>query len=358
MSEHHATLSPSSFPMLAKCPCYKSGEPGEAAESGSRQHALLAVMLNDAEVIPEDCCGCDETEREQVEWATGYVRRNTGDNRLIEERMSLLDDDFEEVTFGTLDIVEVVNRAQGDRLVVMDYKSGEDHGYLLQMAVYARMAMLRFDKTICEVHEVYGRLKKINKYDMTLTDTNVIFDVIAGVNAANKQPCMNEFCKWCEKQGQCHETTEAIVKVATEYEPDNAVAKLPLSEVTTWHSSDITDPKQMAIVLEVADYLGNWSKTVKAHAKTAALKGMEIPGYFLKETRGNRAFANITSAYNASGLDSDEFLACCTASVPDVEKAMKAKSGLKGKAASDFFDLAMQNIVVRKKSSVQLERTN
>lgn len=356
MSEHHKILSPSSFPMLQRCPCYASGEPGEAALSGTRQHRYLAARLTSAE-IPEDAFGCDATERSQVEWAEDYVRRFIGESRCVEERLTLLGDDFEEITFGTLDVVGLADRAQGERLVVMDYKSGEDHGYVPQMAVYARMAMIRYAKTTCEVHEVYGRYGRASKYDLTLSDTDFILDIIDSVNNPDKQPRLNEFCKWCVKQGECHETTDAIVRVATEYEPDGAVARLPLDDVATWHASQITDPRQMSIVLEVATCLGDWAKSVKEHAKRAAMDGMEIPGYTLKDGKNTRAFASVVDAYHASGLGPDEFLACCSASVPDVEKAMAAKSGHKSekvKAAKEDFEQTMGGVLVRKQNAPSL----
>lgn len=353
MYNHHPTLSPSNFPMLSKCPCFVSGEVGEAAQAGTRQHEFLVELLTGSNgPFPE----LPEEEVAQVEWAAERVRLQTGDGRLVEERLSLVGDDFEEITFGTADIVDVVNRAAGDRLVLMDYKSGEDHGYRPQMAVYARMAMFRFGKSVCEVHELYGRRQFDKQYDMSIADTDFILDIISSVNNPDKQPSMNKFCGWCARQGDCTETSGAIVTVATEYEPDNPAAKLPLSEVATWHASQITDPRQMAIVLDVANYLSNWSDAVKAHARKAAIDGMEIPGYRLKDGRAVRKFVNIADAFNASGLEADEFLGCCTASVPDVEKVLIKKSGLKGKAAKDEFERIMGCVVVKNSGAPTLAK--
>jgi len=355
MREHHSTLSPSSFPMLAKCPCFKAGEPGEAAQSGTRQHKYLETLLKgDAVVSFKDTI---KSEVEQAEWAADFIRLHTGDNRLIEERLSLIDDEFEEITFGTLDVVCMANRAQGDKLVVMDYKSGEDHGYLPQMAVYARMAMIRFAVESCEVYELYGRRQYPKKYDLNISDTDFIFDIIAATKNPEKRPCLNEFCKWCSSQGKCPQTVGAITKVATEYEPGGEIATLPIATVKTWHASQITDPGQMSMVLTVAEYIGKWADTVKAHAKAAALKGMEIPGYILKDGNQKREFTDITEAYNASGLDADEFLACCTASVSQVEKAIARKIGFKtptAKNARDSINSAIGGVIIRKQNTPSL----
>lgn len=357
--EHHPVLPPSSFPMLAECPCYQSGEPGEAAESGTRQHKLLAAMLDDAVVIPEDHFGCTAVEQEQVAWATDYVRLRTSGNREIEKRLSLVGDDFEDVTFGTLDVADLVNRAGGDKLVVMDYKSGEDHGYLSQMAVYARMAMQVYGVAVCEVHEVYGRYRRANHYDLSMADTDFVLDIAARVMAPDKTPTVCRFCGWCRHQGKCAAATEPIAKVAAEYEPEHPVAKLGLGDVVTWHASQITDPRQMSLVLQVAEHVGKWAEAVKAHAREAAMKGMAIPGYVLKPGRRDREFTDISAAYQASGLAPDEFLSCCEASVAKVEKAVAGKAGhtsAAGKAAKEAFDRLMGGLVVFRECAPTLGR--
>lgn len=357
-AEHHSTLSPSSFPMLAKCPCYASGEPGDAALSGSRQHKLLAAMLDPKVDVPEDNFGCSTEECAQVAWAHDYVVVRTSDSRQIEKRFSLIADDFEEITFGTLDVVDVVNRQDGDVLVVMDYKSGEDHGYLPQMAVYARMAMIAFGHARAEVHELYGRRQYAKKYVLNLADTDFILDVIDRVQATDKEPAFCEFCNWCAKSGTCPAATKPVQKVATEYEPENPVALLPLSQVKTWHASEITDPEQMAIVYRVAEHVAKWASAVKAHANEAARNGMRIPGYELKSGNKPRSFGNIEKAYEQSGLSASEFLSCCTASVPDVEKLMASKLGFKtatGKAAKEAFNAAMADVVVVKENAPTLK---
>lgn len=340
MLEHHATLSPSSFPMMERCPCYTSGEAGEAAESGNRQHALLALMLTDGAAIPEDKCGCDETEVGQVEWACAYIQHRTSANREIEKRLSLIGDNFEEITFGTLDVVDVASRATGDTLLVMDYKSGEDHNYLAQMAVYARMAMITYGKQRCEIHEVYGRKKFANSYTLNFKDTDFIFDIISSVQSEEKKPAMNEFCAWCEKHGTCKAATEPIVQVATEYEPENAVAAIPFATITNWHSSQITDPNQMSMVLQIAEHVGKWADAVKADARKAALAGMEIPGYYLKQGGGKRIIPDLNLAFEVSGLSVKDFLECCSGAIGKLEKAMAKKQGHKShtsKAAKDDF---------------------
>ncbi len=355
---HHPTLSPSKFPMLARCPCFVSGEVGEAAQAGTRQHELLAALLENKTGI-DAAFGCNAEEIAQVEWAAERVRIQTGNSRLIEERLSLVGDEFEEITFGTADVVDLVNRAAGDRLVLIDYKSGEDHGYLPQMAVYARMAMLRFGKSICEVHELYGRRRFDKNYDLNMADTDFVMDIIAAAQKADRKPALCEFCGWCARQGDCVETVGAIVKVATEYEPDHPAAKTAFSEISTLHASRITSPEEMSVVLHVAEFVGKWADAVKEHARAAALKGMIIPGYQLQDGRSRREFMDILDVYAASGLDEKEFLSCCSCSVPGIEKALATRHGFKSEKTKDAkanFDALLGALVVKKPGAQVLKR--
>ncbi|MCD8349116.1 MAG: DUF2800 domain-containing protein [Planctomycetaceae bacterium] len=358
MLDHHPTLPPSSFPMFEMCAHFKSGESGAAAESGSRQHALLAALLTGAEV-PPNRFGCDAEEVKNVSWAEAYITNRTSAGREVEKRLSLINDDFEEVTFGTLDVVQVVNRATGDQLVVMDYKSGEEHNYLPQMAVYARMAMLSYGLDRCEIHEVFGRKRFANTYTLNFSDTDFIFSIIDRVNAGEEPPHMNAFCSWCEKHGTCSAATEPIVRVATEYEPEHAVAGLPMDKVATWHASEIVDPTQMSIVLQVAEHIGKWADAVKAHARKAALGGMAIPGYVLKPGRRAREITDLNVAFEVSGLSASEFLSCCKGSVPQLEEAVARKNGFSsagGKAAKEGFKTLLGNYIVFKEGAPTLAR--
>lgn len=358
MRKHHPILPPSSFPMLERCPCYQSGAVGEAAESGSRQHVLLAALLK-GEAVPEDRFGCDDVEVRQVEWAHAYIVHKTSASRQVEKRLALIGDDFVEITFGTLDVFDVVGRADGDNLVVMDYKSGEEHHYLPQMAVYARMAMAAYDKRTCEVHEIYGRKRFASVYRLNFQDTDFIVNIINRVQAKTRQPIMNEFCVWCARHGVCRAATGPIVQVATEYEPEHPAAALPMREVVTWHASQITDPEQMSIVLQIADHIGKWADAVKAHARKAALTGMAIPGYFLKQGRRTREVADIKTAYEASGLGVSEFLSCCKASVPELEETIAQKKGYKSagsKAAKEEFRNMLGECIVFKENAPTLAR--
>lgn len=356
--KHHDTLSPSSFPMFAKCPCFHSGEAGEAAESGTRQHALLEQLLQDTDGAP-DGMACTPEEEEQVLWAANYIHQHTGESLEVEKRLSLIGNDFEEITFGTMDVVAVVSQAAGNILTVFDYKSGEQRDYKPQMAVYARMAMLAYGHTRCDVHEVYGRLRWYESYSLALRDTDFVMDIIASVQNPDKAPVCCEYCSWCRHQGTCAAATAPIIQVATEYEPDGAVAALPLRDVVNWHASQITDPGQMSIVLRVAEHLGKWSDAVKAHARDAALTGMVIPGYILKEGRRVREFSDPLLAFEASGLELRDFLECCKVSVPKVAGKMAVAAGHSSanvKAAKDDFNNAVGNFVFWNEGAPTLSR--
>jgi hypothetical protein len=48
---HHSDFPPSSFPALAKCPCYKSSDTvGAAAKRGTRLHEKLESLLGNGDL--------------------------------------------------------------------------------------------------------------------------------------------------------------------------------------------------------------------------------------------------------------------------------------------------------------------
>jgi len=50
---HHEKFSPSSFPAMDECPCYKSKEGGssDAAERGNKLHEQLSEILQDEKEV-------------------------------------------------------------------------------------------------------------------------------------------------------------------------------------------------------------------------------------------------------------------------------------------------------------------
>jgi hypothetical protein len=274
--DHHPTLSPSSLPALASCPRYRKGPGSEAAERGRLQHETLSAMLQKTEVPPSPLTA---GELDQVLWAANHISQYAGMNLHVEERLSLVDHDFAEITFGTADAIAIKQTQHGDTLTLFDYKSGEQRNYRPQMAAYALMAMDRFGFNLCHVHEVYGRFRWVEKYTLSRTEADaIVYPIIEAVNDTSRPASLCGYCAWCADAGTCPLTTGAITAVAARYDPDNPpVPPVDMASISTWHGSEITDPAQAAVVWRVAQFLAKWAESAKHGILRLAQDGMSSP---------------------------------------------------------------------------------
>lgn len=350
MGEHHPQ-GPSRLPMLAKCTCFRAKEEvSEEAKNGTLQHRLLSWWLktNIFDSDPNFAAALSPDDIGNVEFAYARVTELTSPNRLSEERLVLVGDDFSEITFGTADILDCV----GSRALLADYKSGDEKDYTAQLACYARMAMQRYGVSICDVYSIYGRLKKVVPLCFTWGETDFVLDIIRRAQHIGRQPCANEHCGWCADETVCPAVTDQVVQVVTEYETDT------LPALTEFHASEISDPKMMATALQIAGVAESWAKSVKYHAKQLAMNGAEIPGYELKDGKNNRSLPDIMTAWKASGLSAEEFLSCCSVSVSNIEKILAGKLGYKtvGKKVKNEFNARFGALVEAKQCAPELRK--
>jgi hypothetical protein len=343
MSDHHATLSPSSLPALDKCPQFKSGPVGEAAEEGTRQHQQLSMLYDG---LDPESNGTPPTL-----WAWQWVQDNMNGHTLKNEyRLSLLRD-FEEVTFGTADFIGYDNLG---RLTAIDYKSGQQRDYYYQLVTYALAAMQKYGDRECRIVTLYGKTETAHNFVIQMEDAeNAVFGLLDRL-AAGGPSRLCDYCSWCENNGSCDATAPAITAVATAY-PDEP---LDIKDIETWHASEITDPVQMAKVYEVACAVEKWADSAKHHIKQKAIEGVDIPGYRLRAGAKKRTIDEgmIQQAFEVSGLTDAEFLACCSVAVGKIQKAIGAKEDMKGKALKDEVNRRLESVIYLKENAPSLVR--
>lgn len=342
MADHHPTLPPSSFPGFAACPQYvRDGGSNDAMEAGTSLHKMLECALNGRAVDYPD----GESES-KISWAINKIKERAVGDLYTERKVVLYDDDLEEITFGTADVLVSSPQAQ-----VMDLKSGyPSKPYVEQLELYALAWMQEISADTCECIILYAGEKTTESWSISYKDAHAkIINIIDSVNRGDPaRPC--EFCEWCNKRMTCSALSSVAVKVATAYEPT-----LDLAE---YHASKITDPAQMAKALAVAEILEDWSKSVKHHAKELARGGAVIPNYTLKPGRERREIIDILSGYKASGMTADEFLSCCSVSVPDLEKLVAKQLGNKSvtKAAKQELAARLGNLIEVKQGDMILSK--
>lgn len=339
--QHHETHSPSALPALDKCPCFKSAPAGRAAEEGTRQHQQLTDLYDGKEIDAAP----------GVKWAWQWVQENMDMHRTGNEVCLSLMRDFEEITFGTADFIGYDKLSA---LTVIDYKSGQERDYYYQLITYALAAMQKYGEQECRVVVLYGKIETVREFTILKEDAeNAVFTLFDRLDGEST-PTLCDYCGWCALNGECSATVPAIAAVVEQY-PEEPI---DTSEIVTFHASEITDPAQMAKVYEIACAVEKWAESAKHHAKQAAIEGMQIPGFRLRNGNKVRKIAdtNIPAAFEATGLSREEFFSCCSVAVGKLEKAIAAKEGLKGKALKDEVNNRLADVIYLQENSPSLVR--
>jgi len=312
MANHHPIFAPSAFPALVYCRHFRNaGTESANATRGTSQHELLAKILT-KQPIPEDV---DANDLACVEWAAQIINNCTSaENREVEAGLMLLDEDWQEVTFGTADVVSMTPRATGDMLVVVDYKSGSIKEYRPQLHMYARMAMQRHGVNRCECHILYGMDRHDETFRVNYNETNYIIDIINQINADQLgEKKINEFCQYCSHQPTCPQT-QAIITAITKSE------NYDITGIVDWEIEN-ANPDKLGQMYLALSWLESFADRVKSQIKQKVQDGMEISG-FKRVTTTKRSIKDLPAAFTVSGLSSEDFLDCCSISVTKLQKKL------------------------------------
>jgi hypothetical protein len=207
---HHPTMPPSAFPALAECPQYQSNpEVGQAAIRGTRIGATVEQVLtgqptDEAYSIQELRYKYKE-EEEEIAWAVETVRglypEGTADLE-IEKEVILLDDNFEEVTFGTPDYYKAGH--------LSDLKTGQRRNYRRQMAVLSVGLMVRDGLSSMRVTLIWSKTREIEAWEWTLEEAAaLVWPVVESVRAGGPAR-VNSYCSWCRKRETCAARVQAV----------------------------------------------------------------------------------------------------------------------------------------------------
>lgn len=337
---HHA-LSPSSFPAWSACACFESGEAGPDAERGTLQHAAVREIVeiaiwNDPDRPAPTWDQLTEAERDNVEWVVGKLTEYFSVEQLKaakwEQRVTVLDDDFNVVTYGTADFI-----VPG---IICDLKFGLERDYSAQMAAYALGEMQRLGTKSIAVTILYGRLRKGEPMEIRYDDAKRTVDSIIARRAdPERRPVPCDYCGWCAKAATCPALIETALTVAA------GRGEAAPAEITTYHPSEVTDPEQMALLLRLADQMEAFAKSVKFHGKALAASGADIPGWTLKDRKGKTGVADVMTAYELTGLDPAAFIGACSVSIPKLAKAFGAARNLKTAAARRELEKTLNGVL-------------
>ena len=287
MDLHHPTLSPSSFPKLDLCACFAPDQDSdlERKDRGTVRHRYLSALFGKCEK-PE----IDTAEAQAVEWFADYIKATATDEEPIdfECTLSLTDDDFNEITFGTPDA------AGGPDLWDLKWF---DIDCEAQMAVYALMRMQKTGRKSINVHVGFAESRRIQKFTLTEASAGaIVARVLAKATAPDRQPTPSDACGWCAYRLTC-----------------SALNNLALS-VAAGQGIEIYDPTQIKSPLEMAKarlawhFLKAWGEKVEKESNKMAAAGHKFPFFKYQHREGNRYFADISLAHQQLGLPTEKFL--------------------------------------------------
>jgi CRISPR/Cas system-associated exonuclease Cas4 (RecB family) len=248
---------------------------------------------------------------------------------------------------GQVDRVDFLNE---EAALVVDWKTGriaqDEADQNLQLRAYAvlvRDAFPQLKRIYVAIIQPMAGAPTLSVYDgeaMDLAEREIvgIMDAIMD-DFAPRNPSAKA-CRYCKAKKVCPEVH------------GQALAMKGVSDVPALTNERIGE------LLEAADYVENFIDDLKAEAKRRLQEGQEIPGRKLSPGKTTRS---VTSAEEAFGcvnaiLDPAEFAGCCKLSLPQLEKAVAAKHGLKGKAAKEALETLLGDVLQSKQGEPVLSK--
>jgi hypothetical protein len=322
----HAKHSPSSLKNKELCPHWEN-------RPGSSKAADEGTMMHDA-ADTGHLIGLNEEQTAQVQLCLDYVRA-------LEEsipdckRFNEMQVDVCGLTFGTADVILLGKHSA----TVIDYKMGkvpvDDASINPQGWAYALGAFDLFGVDEVKVVFLQPRCDLVTEHTFIRSADYVrmqsrVATVIMLAEDPHSPYCPHpENCSYCGAQARCPALAAKALAVMEQL-PD----RLELPAILD--PSQITQPDQMALALQLAPVLTAWAESVRAHALEMVQGGQEIPGYELRYRSGQRVIKELVAVWDIIhaefAIPLEEFLPACSISVTALETAVK-KSQARGKGA-------------------------
>lgn len=350
----HHMFGPSSLERRMLCPGsfaiesqLENPPSNKYAEEGAKLHRSIELA---------DFDGLDENQMEMVTGCLNWLDKRTDVKDVVyyEKTMSLIGPAFDELCFGTVDVVIV-----GKTLRIVDWKFGfnpvEYAKDNIQLATLAAMAMQKYGYDSCEVSVVQPRIGRWND-SYTFTDLSALITSISGVIETAKAPgapCIpgEKQCKYCRG---CHWAACPSLSRETEWLSETAEKTKPAE----------LDDNELATLYHSAKTCASFLEKLKYQIKKRCEANKSCGGLALKTTSGGRECEDITRMYGVLGdhFEHEEFLKFCSVSVSKLEtafaKSRKEAGAVKTqKAGKEEFAELVGHLVKGKAPKVSIVKT-
>ena len=363
MSDGHHTISPSAYERWSHCPGAPMAErdmpdtSSEASQEGTDLHAVVADCLTrgvDANARTPFPLNGEQEALVDDALAQARIIIEGADKVFIEERVVLIDANFDELTYGTADILAVF----GDLVKVCDVKFGRqrvdiNHG---QFKVYGAAAAQRFDATAVEVHVIQPRLKHYPS--LLYTDVPALISEVTASVKACMDPCApiipGPHCIYCKAKLEC---------IACRNMERGLTVKADALTTTDGHTALLT-PSMVGAMMETVPVIKKRCAEIEALCKDMTEAGHET-GYHFKEGDGARSISDIKGVYALmcpTYISHDDWMSMMSVKIGDLEMvfadAMKRRDGTSARQAKDYLGRMIQDCISHGKPVKKLVKNN
>ena len=305
MHEKHHQFSPSRLKHLSLCPGAFILE--EGIEDTSSPAAAEGTAMHRAVELGEILSEFNEEQRSMIQKCIDYpaclAPPETLKNGKHETKISVIDEDFNVLTEGTMDYILDL----GDNVLAIDWKFGRgfvgDPATNKQVRAYSAGVMQKYMKPV-EFHIAQPRL---NYFKGVRFELDALPAMIAEISAV-RDACLDESrlilqpsddaCRFCKAKNQC----PAYSKSNLTLDENNPLAQIE-------HTTELSSEK-------LGEYLYQWRSLKKVGqnlehaAKIKLLKGDVIDGVELGSRKGSMKINDANGFFKAlSGvLSIDEFM--------------------------------------------------
>lgn len=321
------------------CP---EGESSLYAEIGNRIHAVLAgdtkIVLTDEE--QEIVHRCNYQYNEVYASMPDEVGEVT--HSILEKRFW-----YGDTWSGQIDRIDFFSEQVA---LVVDWKTGRNpQGNAesnLQLRAYSVLvkknypALKRIFVAIIQPLAAPYTIAEYDEADLAAADDQIqgIVDAALAPNAPRTPS--PDACKYCRAKTICPEAGG----VASE------LAVITPASVPALSNEAISD------YLEKADVVEPFIEALREEAKKRLQDGQEIVGRKLQAGRTSRSVEDITTAFERTGLSSDQFLSACKLSVPSLEKIFATSNDIKPKEAKAKLEAMLGDVLVSKTGEPMMVR--
>jgi len=264
-----------------------------------------------------------------------------------EERISVMGSNFEEITFGTCDVLMV----KSDRVILIDWKFGRkevgEAANNLQLAAYAVGAAQIHGVDTVECHVFQPRINHHSTY--AFTDIPAVLSSIEELIEISNAPVWTfnpseKTCQYCRAKFVCKPCLSALQQLP-------AIAQ----------GTDLALAAAMPDLIARAKQAAKIADAVLDKAKAMLTEGHEIPGYFLKPGNEVRKVTDIAKAFELikDFISYEDYLKLCTVPPAKLEEvfiqAMKAASPeMSKKDAEAKFSELMRPVICKSQNAPSL----